>query len=216
MDKKKFIGLIIGVLMFIALISGATFAWLTYIANFTNNIIIGGTRDFTFTYTSGTNISELIWTTSSPPRNAISEGKGYVTVSATKAAEIPEASSFKIILKKDTMDIMVTDLVKFAVCRSNTASECNNSATTTIPTTVGGNWVALGSITTETGNQVLYDDTTTFNVYSKTQPVTGDYYVYLWLDSAVLTNDNFDDAHGKQIADYVYAEAEQGENGIVQ
>lgn len=216
MDKKKLIGLIIGVLMFIALISGATFAWLTFTANFTNSAITGSSRDFTFTYASGTAVSDLVWTTSSPPRNVIAESKGYITVSATKAAKIPEASSFKIILKKDTMDIKVADLVKYAVCRSNTASECSNEATTTIPTTVGGNWVSIGSITTETGDQILYDDTTTFNVYSETQAVTGYYYVYLWLDSAVLTNDNFNDAHGKQIVGYVYAEAEQGENGTVQ
>ena len=216
MDKKKLIGMFIGILMFAALIAGATFAWLTFTANFTNNAITGSSRDFTFTYASGTAISELIWTTSSPPRNAISAGKGYVTVSATKAARIPEASSFKIILKKDTMDIKVTDLVKFAVCRSNTASECSNEATTTIPTTVGGNQIALGSITTEAGDQTLYDDTSTFNVYSETQSVTGNYYVYFWLDSAALTNDNFSAAHGKQMLGYVYAEAEQGENGIVQ
>ena len=36
MDRKKLIGTIIGVIFFVALIAGATFAWLTFNANVTN------------------------------------------------------------------------------------------------------------------------------------------------------------------------------------
>jgi len=216
MDKKKLIGMFIGILMFAALIAGATFAWLTYIPNFTNNVITVSSRNFTFTYSSGTAVSNLIWTTASPPRDKITPGNGYITVTATKTARTPEASSFKIILKKDKMDIKVNDLIKFAVCRSNTASECNNSATTAIPTATSGNWVAIGSVTTAADAQILYNDTTTYNVYSETASVTGNYYVYLWLDSSVLTNQNLSQVENKQMIGYVYAEAEQGETGIVQ
>jgi len=216
MDKKKLIGMIIGITMFAALIAGATFAWLTFTANFSNNTINASTRNFTFSYTQGTAVSNLIWTTSAPARNIITTGNGYITLAATKTARTPEASSFKIILQKDTMEIAVAGLIKYAVCRSNTASDCNNSATSTIPTSVSGNWVAVGTVTTATGAQTLYDDTTTFNVYSETASVTGNYYVYFWLDSAVLTNSNMASAQGKKMVGYVYAEAVQGEAGTVQ
>jgi len=46
--------------------------------------------------------------------------------------------------------------------------------------------------------------------------VTGDYYIYLWLDSSALTNSNMANAQDKQIAGYIYAEAVQGESGTVQ
>lgn len=218
MDKKKLIGMFIGVLMFAALIAGATFAWLTIQANFTNNVITGSARDFTFTYEKGTDVSDMIWTTSSPPRSTIVKDKGYITIDVEKAPRIPEASSFKIRLKKDKMEVGVNDLIKYAVCRSDILNdgECNNEVATPIPTEVGGKWVALGSVTTAADDQILYDDPTTFNVYSETTPTKAHYFVYFWLDSAVLTNDNFDDAHGKQMVGYVYAEAEQGENGTIQ
>ena len=216
MDKKKLIGMIVGVLMFAALIAGATFAWLTFTATFTNNVVTGTSRDFTFTYTQGTAVSDMVWTTASPARNIITSGKGYITVTATKAAKTPEASNFKIILQKDTMDIKVANLIKYAVCRSTTAADCNNSATDAIPTSASGNWVAVGSVSTSTGPQTLYDDTATFNVYSETASVTGDYYIYLWLDSSALTNSNMANAQDKQIAGYIYAEAVQGESGTVQ
>lgn len=220
MDKKKLIGMFIGIIMFAALIAGATFAWLTFTANFTNNVISGNSRDFTFEYEQGTAVSNLIWTTSSPPRKVISVGNGYITVDVTKAAKVPEASSFKIILNKTTMEIGVENLIRYAVCLSDTKddSDCKSAEdiVTPIPTTVGGKWVALGSVTTETGTQVLYNDTTTFNVYSENNEVEGYYYIYFWLDSAVLTNDNLPDVENKTIAGYVYAEAEQGETGTVQ
>ena len=116
MDKKKLIGLFIGVMMFAALIAGATFAGLTLEANTTNNVISGTSRDFTFAYKKGTDIANLIWTTSFPPRNVISEGNGYITIDVTKAEKIPEASSFKILLNKTTMEIGVANLIKYAVC----------------------------------------------------------------------------------------------------
>lgn len=211
MDKKKLIGMIIGIAMFAALIAGATFAWLTFTATFTNNVITGASRNFTFTYSQGTAVSNLEWSTSTPARNIITASNGYITLAATKPATIPEASNFRIILQKTTMEIGVANLVKFAICRSNTPTNCNNSSTSTIPTSASGDWVAVGSISTSTGAQTLYDDTTTFNVYSDTVATTGNYYIYFWLDSAVLTNDNIANAQDKNMVGYVYAEAVQGE-----
>jgi len=211
MDKKKIIGMTIGIIMFAALIAGATFAWLTFTATFTNNVINGVSRNFTFTYEEGTAVTELIWSTDAPSRNIILPEKGYITLTATKPEKVPEASNFKIILQKTTMDIKVNDLVKYAICRSNTVTDCNNESTSTIPTSASGNWVAVGSITTSTGAQELYDDQTTFNVYSESTPTTGNYYIYLWLDSEVLTNSNMANAQNKQMVAYIYAEAVQGE-----
>ena len=55
MEKHKVIGTIIGVLAFIALVAGITYAWFTWTSG---NTILGGTTEcFTINYVNGQNIS---------------------------------------------------------------------------------------------------------------------------------------------------------------
>lgn len=57
MDKKKLMGLIIGIILFAALIVGATFAWLTYAINVTNGNYNVETSCFDVNYENGADIS---------------------------------------------------------------------------------------------------------------------------------------------------------------
>ena len=50
------IGTIIGVIAFAVLISGATFAWLTYSVNVTGGTYNGASTNFVVNYTKGTDI----------------------------------------------------------------------------------------------------------------------------------------------------------------
>lgn len=208
MNTKKLIGMVIGIILFAALIAGATFAWLSFTANITNANLTGSSRNFTFTYAQGTAISELLPLTQTPARNAITSSKGYITVSASKAANTPRASSFKLILNITETEVGVPGLIRFAVCRHATASNCNNSVSTAIPASASGNFVAVGTVNNTTGAQTLYDDTTTF---TNAGAATGNYYVYFWIDASVINEDNLASAEGKKFAGHIYAEATQGE-----
>lgn len=208
MNTKKLIGMVIGIILFAALIAGATFAWLSFTANITNANLTGSSRNFTFTYAQGTAISELLPLTQTPARNAITASKGYITVSASKAANTPRASSFKLILNITETEVGVPGLIRFAVCRHATASNCNNSVSTAIPASKSGNFVAVGTVNNTTGAQTLYEDTDTFK---NEGAATGNYYVYFWIDASVINEDNLASAEGKKFAGHIYAEATQGE-----
>lgn len=208
MNTKKIIGMVIGIILFAALIAGATFAWLTFTANITNANLTGSSRNFTFTYAQGTAISELLPLTQTPARNAITTGKGYITVAASKAANTPRASSFKLILNITETEIEVAGLIRYAVCLSSTAANCNNSVSTAIPSTTSSTFVAVGTVNNTTGAQTLYTDTTTF---TNVGAATGNYYIYFWIDASVINEDNLASAEGKSFAGHIYAEATQGE-----
>lgn len=208
MNTKKLIGMVIGIILFAALIAGATFAWLSFTANITNANLTGSSRNFTFTYAQGTAISELLPLTQTPARNAITSSKGYITVSASKAANTPRASSFKLILNITETEVEVPGLIRFAVCRHATASNCNNTVSTAIPASASGNFVAVGTVNNTTGTQILYNDTDTF---TSAGAATGNYYVYFWIDASVINEDNLASAEGKRFAGHIYAEATQGE-----
>ena len=59
MNKQKLIGTIIGVIFFVALIAGATFAWLTFNATVTNGAYNGTTQNFVINYTKGKDIDSV-------------------------------------------------------------------------------------------------------------------------------------------------------------
>ena len=200
--------MVIGIILFAALIAGATFAWLSFTANITNANLTGSSRNFTFTYAQGTAISELIPLTQTPAKNATTSGKGYITVSASKAANTPRASSFKLILNITETEVGVPGLIRYAVCRNATASNCNNAVSTAIPASASENFVAVGTVNNTTGTQILYNDTDTF---TSAGAATGNYYVYFWIDASVINEGNLASAEGKTFAGHIYAEATQGE-----
>lgn len=206
MDKKKFIGTIVGVIFFVALIAGATFAWLTFNASVTNGNYAGSTLNFTYNYTTGTDVTKINTLTATPARNAITAGTGYVALTASKPAGSAKASKFDLILKKTTNEIGVSNVVKYAVCKSATPTDCNNSASTAIPSTTNTTWVALGTISTGTTDQTLYSDTTSFAAEGA---ATANYYVYFWINGDAIITGNQNQVVGKSFAGYIYAKSEQ-------
>lgn len=206
MDKKKFIGTIVGVIFFVALIAGATFAWLTFNASVTNGNYAGSTLNFTYNYTTGTDVTKINILTATPARNAITAGTGYVALTASKPAGSAKASKFDLILKKTTNEIGVSNVVKYAVCKSATATDCNNSASTAIPSATNTTWVALGTISTGTTDQTLYSDTTSFAAEGA---ATANYYVYFWVNGDAIITGNQNQVVGKSFAGYIYATSQQ-------
>ena len=206
LDKKKFIGTIVGVIFFVALIAGATFAWLTFNASVTNGNYAGSTLNFTYNYTTGTDVTKINILTATPARNAITAGTGYVALTASKPAGSAKASKFDLILKKTTNEIGVSNVVKYAVCKSATATDCNNSASTAIPSATNTTWVALGTISTGTTDQTLYSDTSSFAAEGA---ATANYYVYFWVNSDAIITGNQNQVVGKSFAGYIYATSQQ-------
>lgn len=206
MDKKKFIGTIVGVIFFVALIAGATFAWLTFNASVTNGNYAGSTLNFTYNYTTGTDVTKINTLTATPARNAITAGTGYVALTASKPAGSAKASKFDLILKKTTNEIGVSNVVKYAVCKSATATDCNNSASTAIPSATNTTWVALGTISTGTTDQTLYSDTSSFAAEGA---ATANYYVYFWINGDAIITGNQNQVVGKSFAGYIYATSQQ-------
>lgn len=206
MDKKKFIGTIVGVIFFVALIAGATFAWLTFNASVTNGNYAGSTLNFTYNYTTGTDVTKINILTATPARNAITAGTGYVALTASKPAGSAKASKFDLILKKTTNEIGVSNVVKYAVCKSATATDCNNSASTAIPSATNTTWVALGTISTGTTDQTLYSDTSSFAAEGA---ATANYYVYFWVNGDAIITGNQNQVVGKSFAGYIYATSQQ-------
>lgn len=209
MRNKMFI-LIIGVILSVVLIGGGTYAWLTYSATVVNSTSNFTSRNFTFNTTTGTAVTNLYPFPHQPIRAGITSGNGYIVLTVSKVgSESPKASSMKIMAKFNTMEVNVADYIKVAVCKSSTPSNCNNSPATAIPSSTNASWLVVNkSISNNTSEQVIYDDTSTFNVNGA---VSATYYVYFWLNSEVVTNDNAATLAQSHIIGDVYFYATQGE-----
>ena len=208
MNTKKIIGMIIGVVLFAVLIAGATFAYLQFSATIQNQSYSNvATRNFTFT-TTATSLDKIKprqdTTSVRPARSTFTASSDYLKLTIKKLAGTPKASHVYLKVKKPTNEFTTTNLIKFAVCRNATDSNCNNSGTGTIPSSASGNWVAVGSLTTGTSEQTLYDDTSTFNV-DNTSDLTMGYHVYFWADADLLQNSDL----SKKVTLSVYFYAEQ-------
>jgi len=208
LDKKKLIGMILGVTMFAALIAGATFAWLTFEANVVNGNYAGKSLNFSYTYGKGTDVGGISILSATPARNAIAVAKGYVELTASKPAGSAKASSFDIKLHKTSGTISPESVIKFAVCRSKTATDCNNAASTTIPATASGNFVAVGALGSWDGSsdKLLYSDTASFAAEGAANM---NYYVYLWIDGTLISEDNQDTIIGQSFSGYIHASSTQ-------
>lgn len=207
MDKKKLIGIILGVTMFVALIAGATFAWLTFNATVTNGTYNGASLNFTYTYAGGNEVSSIKILGATPNRNSITDEAGYIVLSASKAANTAKASSFDIKLHKTSSAISPESVIRYAVCKG-TASNCDNTVSTTIPSTTNTTFVAYGQLGTWNGSSdiILYSDTSTFAVEGT---ASATYYVYLWIDGTLVNSSNQNSIIGKAFSGYVYASSTQ-------
>ena len=186
MDRKKLIGTIIGVILFVALIAGATFAWLTFNANVTNGNYNVSTGNFLVDYQGDTELTDIKTLSNVTAANVATSGATKVTVKAAKKTADSANGTLTVKLTTtstgDTALDLSSGVLKYSVqVGTNTAS-----APQAVPAT---------SSTTAL-------DLTTIDLTSTTQTnVT----VYFWLDSSILDNDDI----GKTYQGYVHASAEQ-------
>ena len=160
MSNKKLIGTIIGVIAFAVLISGATFAWLTYSVNVTGGTYNGASTNFVVNYTKGTDISDVPILTSPTVSTARS-----LVVSANKTSTSVDGT-LSIKLTTTSSDILTTSgAIKYKACQGECADLTSNVGTVTASGTVEIFSGALQSSATS-------------------------YYVYFWLDAATFSNDH--------------------------
>ena len=160
MSNKKLIGTIIGVIAFVALISGATFAWLTYAVNVTGGTYNGASTIFVVNYTKGTDISDVPILTSPTVSTARS-----LVVSANKTSTSVDGT-LSIKLTTTSSDILTTSgAIKYKACQGECADLTSNVGTVTASGTVEIFSGALQSSATS-------------------------YYVYFWIDAATFSNNH--------------------------
>lgn len=160
MSNKKLIGTIIGVIAFAALISGATFAWLTYSVNVTGGTYNGASTNFVVNYAKGTDISDVPILTSPTVSTARS-----LVVSANKTSTSVDGT-LSIKLTTTSSDILTTSgAIKYKACQGECADLTSNVGTVTASGTVEIFSGALQSSATS-------------------------YYVYFWIDAATFSNNH--------------------------
>lgn len=215
MDRRKMIGAVLGVIAFIALIAGATFAWLTgsFTAG-TGNYNIK-TKNFVITYAGSADISNPIMLSYSnsliskmtTQTSAATANDAWAALTASKTENDAPASSFKITLNVSN-NTLTTNSIVWAVCKGNCPATALitaiNTSTPSATCATGGTVVACGVIpkTKTSGTVQLYNDTSTFNVAGAANQT---YNVYFWLDGPTIA----DADANKSFSGYISASATQ-------
>ena len=187
MESKKLIGTIIGVIGFIALIAGATFAWLTITATVTNGTFTGGARNFVIAYTKGNDVSGLPILTVTDAASVAESGAKSITVTAklNSSTNPPGNLTLKLIKSSDNGNFVSGGAIKYA-------------------TKVGsGNMTAPQTVSNNTQTLVLSGTNTTTQKISSTTATS--ITVYFWLDAEHVS----DSMVGKTYSGYVQASAAQ-------
>lgn len=177
MDKKKLIGTIVGVVFFVALIAGATFAWLTVVPTITNGTATGGTTNFIVEYTKGSNVTglQILDSTTVATTSMTGVSTGKTTVKAYRLANNADGNlTIKLITTSSNALVGASGPLRYAVC-SGACTLTGNAATSVTSSTTG--LLAKGTVTSTTQNLVVSDGIATSEK---------SYDVYLWLDQATI------------------------------
>lgn len=217
MDRRKLIGAILGVIAFVALIAGATFAWLTGSFTASTGNYNTKTKNFVITYAGSADIGNPVMLSYSnsliskmtSATSAATSGDAWAAVTASKTANDAPASSFKLTLNVSG-NTLTTNSIVWAVCKGDCQTTALISAiNTSTPSATcasgsGNKVVACGVIpsTKKSGTVQLYNDTSTFNVAGDANQT---YNVYFWLDGPTIA----DGDAGKTFSGYISASATQ-------
>ncbi len=159
MNVRKLFGTIIGIIAFIILIAGATFAWYTWTSN--NTIVNGTTGCFTIDYIKGTDISAGSLIMSSTYSGGLS---ATVTINISSSCSITGTAD--IILTTNvtgtTAALLAESALKYAVYQ-------------------GATYVNAGTISATGALTVANDITLTTTATA--------YTVYVWLDGSIADNE---------------------------
>ena len=185
MDKKKLIGTIVGVIAFIALIAGATFAWFTYNITLNKAGYNFTSANFSIVYGHGADITGVKMFATEPTTSDIGTGAANGNVDITAKTTGSVTGTFKIYLNINSgsnANIISKGALKYAICEGSTTI-----AATSHKGTVSGTSPIL---------------LMTYNNLDTTQKT---FHVYLYLD-ATKVDQTLD---GAQFSGYISASAEQ-------
>lgn len=198
-NNKKLIGTIIGVIFFIILVAGATFAWLTYTANVNNGVYNTTTMNFLVNYTKGTDISSLPMLSGDISASTCT-GCNVITVQASKQ-NLDGTLYLKLHTEDDAGSNALADgaCIKYAVC---VGTACSGASTTAFSQISGVSTGILDSSDFDTNRDiVIYEGPLTVSTTS--------YNIYLWIDNELITNNEIN----KTYTGYIHAFAVQSELG---
>lgn len=221
MDNKKLIGTVLGVIAFVALIAGATFAWLTATVTVTNGAYGGKTKNFVIEYAGSPKVTSPVMLSlanavkanMTSQSQASAENDAWAAVTASKTANDAAASSFKLKLNINANTISDNGLL-WALCKGtcpatalvtafnpSAGNPAGSSPTATCAT--GGTVVACGVVPKLSTTTIeLYNDTATFNTEAAASQT---YNFYIWLDGDTIDDDNI----GQGFDGYISAAASQ-------
>ncbi|MBQ2872483.1 MAG: hypothetical protein IJE89_00580 [Bacilli bacterium] len=200
MDKKKLIGTIIGVTLFVVLVAGATFAWLTFSATITNGNYVYQTKNFVINYERGDqslggNLPSLTTATAATATETV--------VSAFRDAGTPNGILYLKVTSSDS-NITKGGAVRYAVC-SGTESESDCTGNLLSGET---GVLSTGSIT-NVGETIMYQtadpDLNEAGEGVGIPTVKTYYWIYFWMNPSNLTNAMISETY----EGYVHASAEQ-------
>lgn len=200
-NKRKLIGTIIGVIFFVILIAGATFAWLTYTANVNNGVYNTTTMNFLVNYQGGTDISNLPMYSGDVSASTFSAASiSPITVQASKQ-NLDGTLYLKLHTADDTgsNSIAAAGCIRYAVC---VGTACSGASTTAFSQITGVSTGLIDSADFDTNRDiVIYEGPLT--------STTTNYNIYLWIDNELITNSEI----GQTYSGYVHAFAVQDELG---
>ena len=176
MDTKKTIGAVVGVIAFIALIAGATFAWFTVSAAVTNATYNGTVCSYSLTVTGG-NINTSLPLASSTASSAYHYSKTHATIGAqgvmsTVTAKLASACS--------ASSAGVAEIRATISAGASTNCPLSYAVFSGATTDFSGAPLAKGTITSASAKTL----TTTSTLTTTDQT----YKIWLYLDGDVITN----------------------------
>lgn len=204
MDKKKLIGTIIGVVMFAALIAGATFAFLSFTATVTTATFNGTALNFIVDYAQGNAISDIPQLRSST--NASPNVPVLSMVTPSQTAKLKVTAKHSVNSAKGYVTIKLTStvsnylvkqgLINWVICRDpNVSNEVDDVCGTSFPTGTLTNGAAMNSGTivysgTSSTITLMSDAALASGSTSKTTTTNPASPVHP-LESTNVTNDNY-------------------------
>ena len=211
MDKKKLIGTIIGVIVFGALVAGATFAWFSYSITFNNENYNFSSAKFSIVYGSGTAIGKVPSFDGTPSKSDfIDTGDnatgGHLSVTArTVANSLPGLITIYLYTENTTTAALISSgAINYAVCLGDTEISATPYKGTLPTTGVIGNQYNL---TTIRGTGI--DDVINDPLRITSSSVDKTYNVYIWIDPSKI-DESFPDT--ATYSGYIGAKAEQLHN----
>lgn len=158
MDKKKLIGSIIGVMAFIALVAGATYAWVTMNASVVNGTYTIGTMNFSVKYLKGSDVTSV---------PALSTPTTSTARSLSVTANKTDAPGNLTIYLNTSSTTLASGALNYAVC----IGPCSKTDLT--QATYKGTVSGTGKLPILSNTELTASATT--------------YYIYFWLDPAKVS-----------------------------